>query len=155
MISRTGEVVLGIIGAVFNVIAIILVSLLVINGSTALQDEEFSTIMEQEMLNDPQLTAEEAEQALGFVEVFVDLFGVIGWAAVVAFVISLIFNILGIVFVSKNKKPKLAGIMFILGGIFAGIISLTSIILYVAAIMCFVRKSPVKFEDEYTTEQTY
>lgn len=155
MISRTGEVVLGIIGAVFNVIAIILVSLLVINGSTALQDEEFKTIMEQDMLNDPQLTAEEAEQALGFVEVFVDLFGVIGWAAVVAFVISLIFNILGIVFVSKNKKPKLAGIMFILGGIFAGIISLTSIILYVAAIMCFVRKPPVKFEDEYTTETTY
>lgn len=155
MVSRTGEVILGVIGAVFNVIAIILVSLLVINGSAAFEDEEFSRTMEEEIFSDPTLTAEEAEQALGVVEVFVDLFGVLGWVAVVAFVISLIFNILGIVFVSKNKKPKQAGIMFILGGIFAGIISLTSIILYVAAIMSFVRKSPVRFEEEYTTEKTY
>ena len=79
MFSRTGEIILGVIGAVFNVIAIILVSLLVINGSTALQDEEFSRTLEQEIFNDPTLTTEEAEQTLGLVEVFVDMFGVLGW----------------------------------------------------------------------------
>ncbi|QGM32349.1 DUF4064 domain-containing protein [Bacillus sp. N3536] len=155
MISRTGEVVLGVVGAVFNVIAIILVSLIVINGSSVMQEEGFTQVFEEDIYSDPTFTAEEAAAATEFMEVFVDLFGVFGWAAVITFVISLVFNILGIVFVLKNKKPKLAGIMFIVGGVFAGIISLTSIVLYVAAIMCFVRKAPVKFEEEYSTEHTY
>ena len=148
--SRTGEVVLGVISAIFNVIGIIFLTLIVIGGITTFQDEEFTTIMEQElMITDPTMTAEDVQMASDFMAVFADLFSVFGWVLVFLAVVSLVFNILGIVFVSKNKNAKRAGVMFIIAGVFAGIISLTSILLYVAAIMCFVRKPPVQFQEEY------
>ena len=129
--SRTGEVVLGVISAIFNVIGIIFLTLIVIGGITTFQDEEFTTIMEQElMITDPTMTAEDVQMASDFMAVFADLFSVFGWVLVFLAVVSLVFNILGIVFVSKNKNAKRAGVMFIIAGVFAGIISLTSILLY-------------------------
>ena len=90
-------------------------------------------------------------------EVFIDLFGLFGWGFIILLVISLVLNIIGIVSVNKNKKPKNAGILFIVAGLFAGVLSLTSILLYVAAIMCFVRKPPIQFaeqEEYYTAKET-
>ncbi|WP_342599269.1 DUF4064 domain-containing protein [Psychrobacillus sp. FSL H8-0483] len=152
--SRTGEIVLGVISAIFSVISIISLSLLVIGGSATFQEAEFSNILEQEILNDPTL-AEDPEVIAQGVDTFINLFTVLGWGFVTLIVISLVLNIVGIVFISKNKKAKLAGIMFILAGVFAGILSPTSILLYIAAILCFVRKPPVQLEEEYySPEQT-
>ncbi|MDF2065310.1 DUF4064 domain-containing protein [Bacillus sp. Cr_A10] len=154
--SRTGEKVLGIISAIFTLLAIILMAIIVTTGSAAIQDEAFNTEFEQQILNDPTLTGQDAEAIAQLVDILPSVFGVFGWGFVVALVISLILNIVGIVSISKNKNPKLAGIMFILAGLFAGIISLTSILLYIAAIMCFVRKPPVEFAEQeyYNPDQT-
>lgn len=149
--SRVGEIVLGVISALFTILAIIGVSILVVSGSAALQDELVVSDIQQEILNDPTLSGQDAEVVAQFVDVLPDVLSTFGWGFVIVLVISLVLNIIGIVAVTKNKKPKLAGIMFILAGLFAGIISLTSILLYIAAIMCFVRKSPVQAteQDEY------
>ncbi|GGA39781.1 DUF4064 domain-containing protein [Psychrobacillus lasiicapitis] len=146
--SRTGEIVLGVISAVFTIIAIIGVSILVVSGSAAIQDESVKSDIQQEILNDPNFTGEEAEMVVQFLDVLPGMFSTFGWGFVIVLVISLVLNIVGIVAVTKNKKPKLAGAMFIIAGLFAGIISLTSILLYIAAIMCFVRKAPVQFNDQ-------
>lgn len=154
--SRTGEKVLGIISAIFTLLAIVLLAIIVTTGSAAIQDEAFNTEFEQQILNDPALTGQDAEAIAQLMDILPGVFGVFGWGFVIALVISLILNIVGIVSISKNKNPKLAGIMFILAGLFAGIISLTSILLYIAAIMCFVRKPPVQFAEQeyYNPDQT-
>ena len=54
-------------------------------------------------------------------DLVIDAFSIFGWVFIIILVISLILNIIGIVSISKNKNPKLAGIMFILAGLFAGI----------------------------------
>ena len=151
--SRTGEIVLGVISAIVSVISVISLSLLIIGGSATFQEAEFSNILEQEILNDP--TLEDPVLVAQGVDTFINLFTVLGWVFVIAILISLVLNIFGIVFIAKNKNAKLAGIMFILAGVFAGIISFTSILLYIAAILCFVRKPPVQLEEEYySPEQT-
>lgn len=150
--SRTAESVLGIISAIFTVLAIILLSLVVIGGSAAIQDDTISSEIQQEILRDPTLTGQEAEAVAQVFDILPGVFGVFGWGLIIALVISLVLNIIGIVSVRKNKNPKLAGIMFILSGLLAGILSLTSILLYVAAIMCFVRKAPMHLsENVYNT----
>lgn len=146
--SRTGEIVLGIISALFSLGSIILLSIVVINGSSATQEEGFATEVEQIIMSDPNLTSQDAELFIENLDPIINFFSILGWGFVIVLVISLVLNILGIVFVMKNKKPKLAGIMFIVAGLFAGIISITSILLYIAAIMCFVRKSPVQIEEQ-------
>ncbi|MEI4770742.1 DUF4064 domain-containing protein [Psychrobacillus sp. FJAT-51614] len=148
--SRTGEKILGIISAIFTLLGIILTSIIVVNGSAVIQDEAFQTGFQQEILSDPTLTSQDAEAVTQVLDVLPNFFNVFGWGFIIILVISLILNIVGIVSINKNKNPKLAGIMFILAGLFAGIISITSILLYIAAIMCFVRKPPVQFaEQEY------
>ncbi|WP_144513606.1 DUF4064 domain-containing protein [Bacillus sp. FJAT-22090] len=150
--SRIGELVLGVISAVFSVIAIILLSVSVVQGSTVFQEEGFNDLFEQEIMSDPNLSSQDAEAITQGLDVFLDLFTILGWGFIISIVISLVLNILGILFINKNKKPKLAGVMFILAGLLAGIISLTSILLYIAAIMCFVRKPPMQLaEQEYYT----
>lgn len=154
--SRTGEIVLGVISSIFTITAIILMSLFVIGGNAAFQDELFTSEIQQGIMSDPALVGQDVDLILENVNAFTNIFSVLGWGFVVALVISLILNIIGIVAVVKNRNPKLAGIMFIAAGLFAWVISLTSILLYIAAIMCFVRKPPVKFAEQeyYAPEQT-
>ena len=149
--SRTGELALGIVSAVFTFLGTILTVIFLIGGSSVFTDEAFIAEFEQEIYNDPTLSEIEAQETIDIMGVFFEMFTVLGWLAVATLVISLVLNIIGVVSVSKNKKPKLAGIMFIIAGVFAGILSLTSILLYIAAIMCFVRKPPVSPEEEYYT----
>ena len=154
--SRTGEVVLGVISAIMTLLSIILVAILVVSGSSLMQDEAFKSEFENMMVTDPNVTEADIQLVNDNMDVVIDAFSVFGWVFIIILVISLILNIVGIVSVSKNKNAKLAGIMFILAGLFAGIISITSILLYVAAIMCFVRKPPVQLQEEYyTTEKTF
>lgn len=152
--SRTGEIILGVISSIFTLISIILLSLLVIGGSSIIQDETIISEIEQEIMNDPTLATQDLELFPQGFDTFINLLSILGWGFVIALVISLILNIVGIVSVTKNKNPKLAGIMFIIAGLLAGIISLTSILLYIAAIMCFVRKPIVQLEEkeEYFTQ---
>lgn len=147
-ISRTGERVLGIIGIVFNVVGIILLAWLITSISSLEGTPEFEEF-QQEFMNDPafQGNPEEAQMVL---DLMVGGAGVIGWIIVAMLVLSTIFAIVAVINLKNERNAKIAGIFFILAGLLAGVLSLTSILFYVAAIMCFVRKPPMREEDLYT-----
>ncbi|MFC4410515.1 DUF4064 domain-containing protein [Chungangia koreensis] len=152
--KRTGEVVLGVIGSIFNVIGIIGLLFLMVGASGFMNSSDYELFMDQmqmEMQNDPNLTAEDAQIVADMMPAMFDAIGVFGWVFLVALIISLILAVIGIVKISKNSSPKAAGALFIVAGIFAGILSLTSILFYIAAIMCFVRKPPV--QDEFLEQR--
>lgn len=150
MMKRTAEKVLSIISLVFTVLGIIgsffMVGFMKLVTGGALGEE-----LEMELFNDPNLTPEDIEATLwafDFLEGF-------SWFFVVVLIISLIATIVGIVFMWKEKNAKLAGIMFIVAGLFAFIISPTSIMLYIAAILCFTRKPPLDGGNQSFVEENY
>lgn len=146
-ISRTGERVLGIIGIVFNIIAIILFAWLITSLSSLEGTPEFEEF-QQEIMNDPTFEGS-PEEAQMFMEFFMDGIGVFGWVIVALLVLSTIFAIVALVNLKKTRSAQLAGIFFILAGLLAGVLSLTSILFYIAAIMCFVRKPPMREDELY------
>lgn len=146
-IKRTGEKALGIIGSIFNVIGIIL-SIIFITSLSGFEGSQMQMQLEEEIRNDPNLTNPgDVEMTMDIVNSFVQGFDVLGWIVVALLVVSTVFAILAITKLKSFDKANTAGIFFILAGIFAGILSLTSILFYIAAIMCFVRKPPLR-EDE-------
>ena len=146
-IKRTGEKALGIIGSIFNVIGIIL-SIIFITSLSGFEGSQMQMQLEEEIRNDPNLTnPEDVEMTMDIVNSFVQGFDVLGWIIVALLVLSTVFAILAITKLKSFDKANTAGIFFILAGIFAGVLSLTSILFYIAAIMCFVRKPPLR-EDE-------
>ena len=147
--SRTGEVALGIIGTILNVILLIIVTLAVFSAS-ALNTTDVQNMLETEIMADPTLTPEEMELTKDIIAGGMDVFGVVGWVVVGLLLLSVILSIIAVVKVSKNKSPKAAGVLFIFAGLLSGILLLAPILFYIAAIMCFVRKTPVHYvEDPY------
>ncbi|MCZ8536738.1 DUF4064 domain-containing protein [Paenisporosarcina quisquiliarum] len=148
--SRAGEVALGVIGTILNIILLIFVILAVVGASNANTDELKQMFEEEIVLSDPTMTPEDIAVFNDAVDVGIEVVGVVGWVVVVTLLVSIILSILGVVKVSKNKSPKAAGIMFIFAGLLSGILLLAPILFYIAAIMCFVRKTPVQYvEDPY------
>lgn len=149
--NRTAEKVLSIISLVFTVLALIgsvigTFFMRALTSNSALRAE-----FEMELYADPTLTFDDVEMIVGLFELFEGF----GWFSVVLFFISTVTTIIGMIFMWKNKNPKLAGVMFIIAGLFALIISPTSIMLYVAAILCFTRKAPVEPEEQSFIEKNY
>jgi len=147
-LSRAGEVALGVIGTILNIILLIFVTLAVMGASNANTDELKQMFEEEIVLSDPNMTPEDIAVFNDAVDVGIEVVGVVGWVVVVTLLISIILSILGVVKVSKNKSPKAAGIMFIFAGLLSGILLLAPILFYIAAIMCFVRKTPVQYVEE-------
>ncbi|WP_075619285.1 DUF4064 domain-containing protein [Paenisporosarcina indica] len=140
--SRAGEVALGIIGTILNVIFLIVVTIAVI-GLSSINETELKQIVEEEMmLQNPNLTTEDLAMINDGINMSADVVGVVGWVLVITLLISVILSIVAVVKVSKNKSPKTAGILFIVSGLLSGILLLAPILFYIAAIMCFVRKTP-------------
>lgn len=142
--QRTAEKILSIISIVFTVIAII-GNFLLVGFVKMMNTEPFRKEFIIELEADPMFTAEDIDMTLWFFEIFEG----ISWFTIIVLVISLIATIVGIVFMWNNKDPKVAGIMFIVAGVFAFIITPTSIMLYIAAILCFTRKPPM-LENEHS-----
>ena len=137
--NRTAERVLSIISLVLTVLALIPSFLLVVFGK-ALSEGPFREEIEMDLISDPEFSIEEVDFILSMLE----WVGGFGWFAVVVLMISLIVTIFGITAIWNNKNPKLAGILFIVAGLFAFVLSLGSILLYVAAILCFTKKEPAQ-----------
>ena len=158
--SRAGEMALGIIGSILNVIFLIFVTMAVV-GATAADTTELKQMFEEEMMmTDPTMTTEDINMINNGFEATLDVVGVVGWVLVVLLLISVILSIIAVVKVSKNKSPKTAGILFVIAGLLSGILLLAPILFYIAAIMCFVRKNPARHEvdpfyqnDQYETNQ--
>ena len=142
--KRTGEMVLGIIGIVFNVLGII--GVIIMNGFTKMlsTDPAFREEFEAEIWNDPTISQSEAQDIIDIMYAVIDWMVGFGWFFVVALVISTVLAVVAVINLKKNAK--LSGILFLVGGFLAGIISLTSILFYIAGIMCLVRKPPVEPE---------
>ncbi|MBO1004923.1 DUF4064 domain-containing protein [Pseudogracilibacillus auburnensis] len=132
--KRTGEFILGMAG-------IILSALMTLFGFFFLwisNSEEVRSIVISEFQNDPNLNISDIDLILGF-------FPVAGWLVIIAALTGVIFGLIGVISVKGNKKPKLAGAMFIIGAILQGLISvgfgfLPALIFLIAGIMCLVRK---------------
>lgn len=153
--SRTGEVALGIIGTILNVIFLIMVTLAVVFTSTA-DSSEITQMFEKEMmLQDPTMTSEDVAMFNEVMDGGLEIAGILGWVLIVTLLISVILSIIGVVKVSKNKSPKAAGALFISAGMLSGILLLAPILFYIATIMCFVRKPPANHKDDpfYNNEE--
>ena len=137
-VSRGAEKALGIIGIVFNLIIIASMIFLISNSGNFQNSPQFQQI-EEEIRNNPSFTNPQDAQAA--VDAFAASFGAVGWTPVALLAISTLFAILALLNLRRDKNAKLAGAFFIIAGLFAGILSLTSILFYIAAIMCFVRRA--------------
>lgn len=137
-VSRAGEKTLGIIGIVFNVLAIALLIFAILGLGNIENDPEFRQMLEEQIATDPTLNDMGDTQSL--IDGLLTSFDVVAWVLVALLVISTIFALFAVARLGHNRNPKVAGICFIVAGIFAGLLSLTSILFYIAAIMCLVRK---------------
>ncbi len=148
--SRTAEKVLSILSVVLTAIGVFMsfAALALFNylKSDPLIKEEFEAEI---LLADPTLTPEHMEIIYG-------VLGIVGgfmWLIIISLIISLILTVLGIVNIWKNKNPKLAGTMFIIAGLTAGILSLTSILLYIVGILCFTKKPSHTEESQFVDDK--
>lgn len=130
---RIGEYVLGIIGAILSgLMSLLGIFFLFIQGNEQLKGE-----MENVMKSDPALNS-------GDFSAFTNVFGAIGWALTIASILGFVLGLVAI-FVLKAKKPKVAGILFIVGSLLVGLVSvgagfLPALLYLIAGILCLVRK---------------
>lgn len=144
-VSRGAEKALGIIGIIFNLIVIGATILLISNSDNFQNSPQFQQI-EEEIKSNPSFANPQDAQAA--VDAFAASFGAVGWTLVALLAISTLFAILAVLNLRKDKNAKLAGAFFIIAGLFAGVLSLTSILFYIAAIMCFVRRAKRRRDDD-------
>ncbi|CAH0345286.1 DUF4064 domain-containing protein [Bacillus sp. CECT 9360] len=133
--KRTGEYVLGIIGVILSALMTGLGAIFIFfQGS-----EDFQRGMENEFANDPTLNSGDVEMIMDGM----DILGPIGWLLIVAAILGFVFGLIA-VFLLK-RKPKAAGIVFIVGAVLVGLVSvgagfLPGLLYLIAGIMCLVRK---------------
>ena len=139
-VKRTVEKVLSIISAVLTVIGVILSFAILaflnfIKSDPAFQDEFRTEIV----LFNPTLNPTD-------IETFFTIFNFLGgfmWLIIIALIISLVLIVIGLVNIWNNNNPKLAGILFVIAGVLGGFLNITSILLYIAGILCFIKKPPL------------
>lgn len=131
--KRTGEYVLGIIGAILSgLMSLLGVLFLFMEGNDQMEAE-----MENVMEGDPALNGND-------VSAIFDVFGAIGWALTIASILGFVLGLVAI-FILKAKKPKVAGILFIVSSVLVGLVSvgagfLPALLYLIAGILCLVRK---------------
>lgn len=147
--KRTVEKTLGIISLVLSIIGVVLSGLIAAFFNVVQSDPEFQMQFEQGLLSDPSITQEQIE----LTNTFMGLFEGAMWFIIIGLLISAVMTIIGLVNIWNSKNPKLAGIMFIIAGVLAGFISLPSILLYIAGILCFTRKPLLTDKVPFTDDQ--
>ncbi|WP_158233778.1 DUF4064 domain-containing protein [Sporosarcina sp. P3] len=153
MINRTAERVLGIISAILLVLGVIGSALVAFIWNMASTDPAFMDEFREGIVSEGVLNTEEIDMFMSFM----GSFSTIIWVLVAVAFIGLVLNIIGLVKVWNNKSPKTAGTVFIVAGLLGGILSLASILLYIAAILCFTKKPPMApgpSPDEYVSTQS-
>lgn len=146
--KRTAEKVLAIISAVFTGISVFLSFMFLSVFKTFNSDAALRQDFETELLSSQEISAEQAAVIMSMVDTIEGF----SWFIIAVLLISLITTIVGIIFIWNNKNPKLAGAMLIIGGLFAFVLSPTSILLYIAGILCFTRKSPIQSDQTFVEE---
>ncbi|EDL65789.1 hypothetical protein BSG1_16075 [Bacillus sp. SG-1] len=123
---------MGIIGIILS--GLFAVMGFILNANRGMMQE----MMEQEMTRDPSLTTEDTN----YIMQMIDSMGpfLIGLG-----LISAILGLVAVVLIKGNKKPVLAGILFILAALVVGLGTfgagfLPGLLFLIAGIMAFVRK---------------
>ncbi len=144
--NRTAEKVLGIISALLITFGLLIIISLTVFFNMNKENPVFIEAMMTDFENDPSTMIIEPEMLVSFL----NLLGGVMWFGVALSVISLILTILGLKYIWKNDNPKRAGILFIITGVLSGIISIPSILLYIAAILALTKKPKMEDDMLYT-----
>lgn len=139
--KRTVERVLSIISAVLSFLSLIILIMIVYAGQMMMSDPAFEEELMFEIQSNPTLYPAEAEMNTDLMNNMMLVLNSLGWILVIVTVVAIILAIIGAVKVNRNAKT--AGILFIVGGILSGIISIPGILLLIAGTMCFVRKEKI------------
>lgn len=152
LLKRTAEKTLSVIAVILTTISVIIgfIGMAIVN--VVKNDPAAMRDFEMEMMADPAITQAEMDA----IYMSFNFLGGFMWFIIFAMIVSVVLNIIGIVNIWNNKNAKLAGIMFIIAGLFGGILSIPSILLYVAAILCFTKKptlqDDLQFADPYNDD---
>lgn len=138
--KRTVEKVLTMAAIICSVLGIGLMSVIIFGIGVVFDDPNTveEIVVEQNQTGQEQITVEEMQEAIDVIQPFVNTFG---WVIVALLVISVVLGIIAFVYLMKNKSMNATGGLLIAAGVLSGLISITSILYYIAAIMCFVRKT--------------
>lgn len=131
--NRTIEKVLAMIASILNVFGIAGTGIFFFSMDSFLKSDG----VQQQIIDDVQQRTG-TELTMTGLQNISQLFGSVGWFVIVVLVISLIIGTAGMI--KLHSDTKLAGILFIGAGIFSCLISVPSILFYIAAILCFTRK---------------
>lgn len=134
--KRTAEMTLGIIGAVFSLFGVFLGILFFAMRNAFTTDKQ----LQEELASEAAMNSTD-------VAAIMDILAGSGTAIIVASVLGIALGLIGVFAIAKNRKPVLAGWMFIAGSVLTGVISLgtaflPAILYLVAGIMSLVRKAP-------------
>ncbi|TAA72368.1 DUF4064 domain-containing protein [Planococcus salinarum] len=140
--KRTAEIVLGIIGALgYAFMAAIGGFMLWLQNNRDLIETELTT-----GTGDPS-----TDFSMEEFEAMMDLFGTGGWLLLASAIAAVVLGIVAMVLLKGNKKPVVAGIIFIATAIIISIITtgigvIAGIFYLIAGIMCLVRKPKTTLE---------
>lgn len=139
--KRTAEIILGIIGAVGYAFMAAL-------GGFMLWMQNNRDVMEEMMTGTGDPTTDFSMEEF---EAMMDVLGTGGWVLLASSIAAIILGILAMVLLKGNKKPMIAGIIFIATAVIVAFITggagiIAGIFYLIAGIMCLVRKPQTTLE---------
>ena len=139
--KRTAEIVLGIIGALGYAFSAAI-------GGFLLWMQNNRDVLEDAMTETGDPTT---DLTIGEFETMIDVLGTGGWLLLVSSIVAIILGIVAMVLLKGNKKPVIAGIIFIATAVIVAFITggvgiLAGILYLIAGIMCLVRKPKTTLE---------
>ncbi|WP_026685071.1 DUF4064 domain-containing protein [Heyndrickxia coagulans] len=134
--KRTAEIILSVIGAVLNGLA----TILVIFFTIAMKSQ---SIIDQ-MKSDASIREADFQTVLHTIQA-------LGWGIAVVLIIGTVIGIVAAVQLRNNKRPKLSGILLIIGALLVffftvGFGVLPALLYLIAGILSLVRKPPIIVE---------
>lgn len=136
--NRTAEIVLSVLSVILNLITIFILVIVVFFGSVLIFDPTYEEELYYEYSMDPSFTLEEAESEVQSTILGLKIISGFGWFFIISCIIAIVLAIVGAIKINKN--PKVAGILFTIGFIFSGFLTIPGILLLIAAILAFVRE---------------
>ena len=133
--KRTAEIILGIIGAViYGLTAALGGFMIYLESNKDLLEQSFNETAKQ----NPEMAMADMEAAL-------DMLASGGWLLTISSVAAIILGIVAMILLRGNKKPVIAGIIFIATAVIVAIITvgvgiIPGIFYLIAGILCLVRK---------------
>lgn len=129
--KRTVEIILSVIGILLYGLVAALGGFMIFlqNNEEALQE----------------ILAEDPDMGLGSLETLTEAMGTGGWLIIIASMIAIILGVIAIILISGNKRPKMAGAIYIAVSIIGSIVTvgfgiIPGVFYLIAGIMSFARK---------------